>query len=98
MDPSRMAHAIEPGNLTFIAKMEVRRAIEQACIPFTYISANCYAVTFVANLCQLEKLFPSRESVCLYGDGNVKGKTVCNFGYYLFEFDGYFSKFCCKKN
>ncbi|KAJ4773021.1 Pinoresinol-lariciresinol reductase-like protein [Rhynchospora pubera] len=71
-DPSRMAHAIAPGNAVFIDKMEVRKAIEQACIPFTYISANFYMAYSVANLAQLEKLFPPRESVVLYGDGNIK--------------------------
>ncbi|KAJ4785967.1 Pinoresinol-lariciresinol reductase-like protein [Rhynchospora pubera] len=71
-DPARMAHAIAPGNAVFIDKMEVRKAIEQACIPFTYISANFYMAYSVANLAQLEKLFPPRESVVLYGDGNIK--------------------------
>ncbi|KAJ3688438.1 hypothetical protein LUZ61_017602 [Rhynchospora tenuis] len=71
-DPSRMAHAIEPGNVTFIDKMEVRKAIEQASIPFTYISANFYMAYSVGCLAQLGKVFPPRESVVLYGDGNVK--------------------------
>ncbi|KAJ3692549.1 hypothetical protein LUZ60_011644 [Juncus effusus] len=71
-DPSLMGHALAPGNVAFVEKMKVRKAIEEARIPFTYISANCYGGYFIGNLCQLGKLFPSKDSVLLYGDGNVK--------------------------
>ncbi|KAL5705586.1 hypothetical protein ACHQM5_023873 [Ranunculus cassubicifolius] len=72
MDPARMRHAIEPGRITTDEKMIVRKAIEDAGIPFTYISANCFAGYSVGNLSQLGTLFPCRDEVCLYGDGNVK--------------------------
>ncbi|KAL5727789.1 hypothetical protein ACHQM5_000941 [Ranunculus cassubicifolius] len=72
MDPARMGHALEPGRITFDEKMVVRKAIEDAEIPFTYVSANCFAGYTVGNLSQLATLFPCREKVCLYGDGNVK--------------------------
>ncbi|KAK4365795.1 hypothetical protein RND71_013675 [Anisodus tanguticus] len=72
MDPALMGHAIEPGRVTFDEKMEVRKAIEEAHIPYTYISANCFAGYFVGNLSQLGTLVPPKEKVCLYGDGNVK--------------------------
>ncbi|TVU51769.1 hypothetical protein EJB05_03213 [Eragrostis curvula] len=72
MDPSRMAHALEPGRVTFDEKMEVRRAIEEANIPHTYISANCFAAIFCPNLCQMRTLLPPKEKVRVYGDGNVK--------------------------
>ncbi|KAL9665983.1 hypothetical protein QQ045_000304 [Rhodiola kirilowii] len=53
--------------------MMVRRAIEEAKIPFTYISANCFAGYFVGNLSQMGTLIPPKGSqVQLYGDGNVK--------------------------
>ncbi|KVH91663.1 NAD(P)-binding domain-containing protein [Cynara cardunculus var. scolymus] len=42
-DPARMGNAIEPGRVTFDDKMVVRKAIEDAKIPFTYVSANCFA-------------------------------------------------------
>ncbi|KAK1286832.1 hypothetical protein QJS10_CPB20g01149 [Acorus calamus] len=71
MDPSRMAHALEPGNETFVQKMIVRKAIEDAGIPFTYVSANCFAGYLVGGLCQMGRITPSRESVLLLGDGNV---------------------------
>lgn len=72
MDPALMGHAIEPGRVTFDEKMEVRKAIEEAGIPYTYISANCFAGYFVGNLSQLGTLVPPKHKVCLYGDGNVK--------------------------
>lgn len=73
-DPARMEHAIEPGRVTFDDKMGVRNAIEKAKIPFTYISANCFAGYFLGGLCQPGHILPSRESVILLGDGNKKGK------------------------
>lgn len=73
MDPARMGHAIEPGNVTFEEKMTVRDAIEKAKIPFTYVSANCFAGYFVPNLSQLATLLPPKDKVGIYGDGNQKG-------------------------
>ncbi|XVF13727.1 hypothetical protein REPUB_Repub08aG0232600 [Reevesia pubescens] len=72
MDPARMGHALEPGRVTFDEKMVVRKAIEEANIPFTYVVANCFAGYFVGNLSQLERLTPPKHQVFLYGDGNVK--------------------------
>ncbi|XP_057997080.1 isoflavone reductase homolog [Hevea brasiliensis] len=72
MDPSKMGHALEPGRETFDQKMVVRRAIEEANIPFTYVSANCFAGYFVGNLSHLGTLTPPTHTVHLFGDGNVK--------------------------
>lgn len=72
MDPALMGHALEPGRVTFDDKMAIRKAIEDANIPFTYISANCFAGYFAGNLSQMGTLFPPRDKVVLYGDGNVK--------------------------
>ncbi|KAJ4952522.1 hypothetical protein NE237_029354 [Protea cynaroides] len=72
MDPARMGHALEPGRVTFDEKMMVRKAIEDAGIPFTYVSANCFAGYFVGNLSQMGRLTPPKERVTLYGDANVK--------------------------
>ncbi|KAM3372325.1 hypothetical protein ACQJBY_019297 [Aegilops geniculata] len=73
MDPARMGHALEPGRITFDEKMEIRRAIEEANIPHTYISANCFAAYFGPNLGQMRTLLPPKEKVHVYGDGNIKG-------------------------
>ncbi|RLN00991.1 hypothetical protein C2845_PM06G25970 [Panicum miliaceum] len=71
-DPSRMGHALEPGRAIFNEKMELRRAIEAASIPHTYISANCFAAYFCPNLAQIGTLLPPKDKVRVYGDGNVK--------------------------
>ncbi|XAR70711.1 (+)-pinoresinol reductase [Bertholletia excelsa] len=72
IDPSLMGDALEPGRVTFDEKMEVRKAIEAANIPFTYVSANCFAGYFGGNLAQMGTLVPPRDKVAIYGDGNVK--------------------------
>ncbi|GER57602.1 pinoresinol-lariciresinol reductase family protein [Striga asiatica] len=72
MDPAQMGNALEPGRVTFDEKMIVRKAIEEAKIPYTYVSANCFAGYFVGNLAQLETLVPPKDKVLIYGDGNVK--------------------------
>ncbi|KAH0749179.1 hypothetical protein KY290_028411 [Solanum tuberosum] len=71
-DPARMENAMEPGRVTFDDKMVVRKAIEEAGIPFTYISANCFAGYFLGGLCQIGHILPSTDSVVLLGDGNQK--------------------------
>ncbi|KAE8677522.1 Bifunctional pinoresinol-lariciresinol reductase [Hibiscus syriacus] len=75
-DPARMENAMEPGRVTFDDKMVVRRAIEEAGIPFTYISANCFAGYFLGGLCQPGFILPSRDHVRLHGDGNQKAIYV----------------------
>ncbi|KAL0393742.1 UNVERIFIED_CONTAM: Isoflavone reductase [Sesamum latifolium] len=72
MDPARMENALEPGRVTFDEKMAVRKAIQEANIPYTYVSANCFAGYFVGNLCQMGSLLPPKDKVYIYGDGNVK--------------------------
>nr|Q4R0I0.1 RecName: Full=Bifunctional pinoresinol-lariciresinol reductase; Short=PLR-La1; AltName: Full=(+)-lariciresinol reductase; AltName: Full=(+)-pinoresinol reductase [Linum album]CAH60857.1 pinoresinol-lariciresinol reductase [Linum album] len=75
-DPARMENAMEPGRITFDDKMVVRRAIEEAGIPFTYVSANCFAGYFLGGLCQPGYILPSRDHVTLLGDGDKKGVYV----------------------
>ncbi|KAK3226898.1 hypothetical protein Dsin_006760 [Dipteronia sinensis] len=69
-DPAKMENAMEPGKITFDDKMKVRKAIEEGGIPFTYVSANCFAGYFVGGLCQPAQILPSKDSVVLLGDGN----------------------------
>ena len=52
LDPARMGDALKPGRVTFVDKMAVRKAIEEANIPFTYISANLFAGYFAGCLSQ----------------------------------------------
>ncbi|KAL3497958.1 hypothetical protein ACH5RR_040690 [Cinchona calisaya] len=72
MDPARMGNALEPGRVTFDEKMTVRKAIEEAKVPFTYVCGCCFAGYFVGNLSQLGTLVPPREKVYVYGNGNIK--------------------------
>ncbi|RDY09028.1 hypothetical protein CR513_06674, partial [Mucuna pruriens] len=72
LDPARMGHALEPGRVTFEDKMAVRKAIEEANIPFTYISANLFAGYFAGSLSQMGSFVPPRDKVHLFGDGTVK--------------------------
>ncbi|KAM7510668.1 hypothetical protein LguiB_009543 [Lonicera macranthoides] len=76
-DPAKMENAMEPGRVTFDDKMVVRKAIEKAGIPFTYVSANCFAGYFLGGLCHpFGDLIPSTDSVVLLGDGNQKAIYV----------------------
>ncbi|KAM0945694.1 putative oxidoreductase [Dioscorea sansibarensis] len=75
-DPSRMSHAMAPGRITFDDKMQVRKAIEDAGIPFTYVTANCFAGYFVGGLCQPGSIIPSTDHVLLLGHANVKAIFV----------------------
>ncbi|CAB4309489.1 unnamed protein product [Prunus armeniaca] len=76
LDPARMGHALEPGRVTFDEKMVVRKAIQDAKIPFTYVCGASFAGYFAGNLSQMGTLLPPREKVLIYGDGNSKGKKL----------------------
>ncbi|RWR78233.1 bifunctional pinoresinol-lariciresinol reductase 2-like protein [Cinnamomum micranthum f. kanehirae] len=72
MDPDRMMHAIPPGDELLKHKQVVRRAIEKAHIPHTYVSANCFAGIFLAGLAQLGHFMPPTDHVIIYGNGDKK--------------------------
>ncbi|GLJ29665.1 hypothetical protein SUGI_0584970 [Cryptomeria japonica] len=72
MDPARMEHAKEPANVIFQQKMAVRHATEAAGIPYTYISANCFAGYFLAGLAQYNQFVPPLDKAVIYGEGNHK--------------------------
>ncbi|CAA7395499.1 unnamed protein product [Spirodela intermedia] len=76
IDPARMGSALEPGRITFDDKMAVRRAVEEAGIPFTYISAGCFAGYFIGGLCQPGNILPAKERVTILGSGDVKAIFV----------------------
>ncbi|ONI05760.1 hypothetical protein PRUPE_5G023200 [Prunus persica] len=76
LDPPRMGHALEPGRVTFDDKMVVRKAIQDAKIPFTYVCGAGVAGYFAGNLSQMGTLIPPKEKVLIYGDGNAKVSIV----------------------
>ncbi|KAI5327325.1 hypothetical protein L3X38_026721 [Prunus dulcis] len=76
LDPPRMGHALEPGRVTFDDKMVVRKAIQDAKIPFTYVCGAGVAAYLAGNLSQIGTLVPPKEKVLIYGDGNAKVSIV----------------------
>ncbi|XP_004300160.1 PREDICTED: isoflavone reductase homolog [Fragaria vesca subsp. vesca] len=72
MDVARMGNALEPGRVPFDDKMKVRKAIEDANIPFTYVCGIGFAAYHAGNLCQMGTLVPPRDKVLMYGDGDRK--------------------------
>jgi uncharacterized protein YbjT (DUF2867 family) len=65
-------HAVEPAKSAFETKAQIRRAVEAAGIPFTYVSANCFAGYFLPTLMQSGVTAPPRDKVVIIGDGNPK--------------------------
>ncbi|KAI3713698.1 hypothetical protein L1987_72284 [Smallanthus sonchifolius] len=76
IDPARMGHALEPGKETFGDKMIVRKAIEEAEIPYTYISANCFGGYFVV-------VFMDEDDVATYTVKTVDDTRMLNKTLYL---------------
>uniref|UniRef100_A0A2C9W0X9 NmrA-like domain-containing protein n=1 Tax=Manihot esculenta TaxID=3983 RepID=A0A2C9W0X9_MANES len=65
-------HAVEPAKSEFEAKAKLRRAIEAAGIPYTYVSANSFAGYFLPTLNQPGVMASPRDKVVIFGDGNPK--------------------------
>ncbi|KAJ1415336.1 NmrA-like domain [Sesbania bispinosa] len=69
-------HAVEPVASFYEQKVKIRRAIEAAGIPYTYINSNAFAGYFIPTLGQQNVTAPPRDKVVILGDGNVKGVYV----------------------
>lgn len=54
-------------------KRRVRRAVEAAEIPYTFISANCFGAYFVNVLLRPHE---PHDDVVIYGSGEAKGTFV----------------------
>ncbi|KAM5548838.1 hypothetical protein ABKV19_000314 [Rosa sericea] len=65
-------HAVEPAKTAFATKAKVRRDVEAAGIPYTYVSSNFFAGYFLPNLNQAGATAPPRDKVVILGDGNPK--------------------------
>eukprot|EP00250_Pteridium_aquilinum_P011667 c20226_g1_i1 orf=244-1164(+) len=68
--------ALEPLNTIYGKKVTIRRLIEEAGIPYTYVSSNAFAGYTLANLVQFGKPAPPRDRVTIYGSGDVKAVFV----------------------
>ncbi|KAK2994157.1 hypothetical protein RJ640_020962 [Escallonia rubra] len=65
-------HAVEPAKSAFAVKAQIRRTIEAEGIPYTHVSANCFAGYFLPTLVQPGATAPPRDKVIILGDGNPK--------------------------
>ncbi|XP_038888446.1 phenylcoumaran benzylic ether reductase POP1-like [Benincasa hispida] len=67
-------HGVEPAKSLFNAKAQIRRAVEAANIPYTYVSSNFCSGWFLPSLAQpyLEASTPPKDKVFILGDGNSK--------------------------
>lgn len=67
---------LEPAKTMFGQQAQVRRAVEAAGIPYTYLVSYCFARYFPANLMQVGVQSPPRDKVSIYGSGDVKFVSV----------------------
>ncbi|CAL1384186.1 unnamed protein product [Linum trigynum] len=65
-------NAVEPAKTAFDTKAGIRRAIEAAGIPYTYVPSNFFAGYFLPTLAQPGLTSPPRDKVTILGDGNPK--------------------------
>ncbi|KAL9394974.1 hypothetical protein Peur_014259 [Populus x canadensis] len=65
-------NAVEPAKTAFAMKAQIRRAIEAAGIPYTYVSSNGFAAYHLATMAQLGLTAPPRDNITILGDGNAK--------------------------
>ena len=69
----RVADALPPFQALLGHKKKIRRAIEAAGIPFTYVAANSLAAYFVDIMLHPHDRKNPQE-VAVYGSGTTKGK------------------------
>lgn len=67
-----ICEAVEPINSQFKMKIQIRRAIEEAGIPYTYVVSNMFAGFALSNFLQIGSTTPPRDKIVIPGDGNVK--------------------------
>ncbi|MQK21458.1 NmrA family NAD(P)-binding protein, partial [Escherichia coli] len=68
--------AVEPVKQVFDEKAGIRRVVEAAGIPYTYLCCHAFTGYFLRNLAQPEATEPPRDKLVILGDGNVKGAYV----------------------
>ncbi|KAJ4973212.1 hypothetical protein NE237_006386 [Protea cynaroides] len=70
------ADPVEPGLTMYLEKRKIRRAIEEARIPFTYICCNSVAAWPYHDNTHPSEVLPPLDSFQIYGDGSVKAYFV----------------------
>ncbi|KAI9071075.1 hypothetical protein K1719_046960, partial [Acacia pycnantha] len=66
------ADPVEPGLGMYKQKRQVRRAVEKAGVPYTYISCNSIASWPYYDNCHPTQTPPPLDQLHIYGDGTVK--------------------------
>ncbi|MFS7973235.1 putative NmrA-like domain, NAD(P)-binding domain superfamily [Helianthus anomalus] len=69
-------NAVEPAKSTFAGKASIRRAVEAAGIPHTFVSCNGFAGYFLPTVGQMDTYTTPREKITILGDGNPKAVFV----------------------
>ncbi|KVH92366.1 NAD(P)-binding domain-containing protein [Cynara cardunculus var. scolymus] len=69
-------NAIEPAKSVFKGKADIRRAIEAAGIPHTFVACNGFAGYFLPTVGQMDTYSAPREKITILGDGNKKEEDI----------------------
>jgi uncharacterized protein YbjT (DUF2867 family) len=67
---------IKPIQDLYKPKAEIRNAIREAGIPHTFVNSNGFLVYFLSLIFKDNLQVPRSGKITIYGDGNVKGKTI----------------------
>ncbi|KAJ0010899.1 hypothetical protein Pint_34692 [Pistacia integerrima] len=65
-------HPVEPAKTAFATKAKIRRLVESEGIPYTYVSCNGFANSYLSNFSQPRATGPPMDKVFILGDGNPK--------------------------
>ncbi|KAI3500043.1 hypothetical protein L1887_35858 [Cichorium endivia] len=68
--------AVEPAKSIFKGKTDIRRAVEAAGIPHTFVASNGFAGFFLPTLGQMDTNTTPREKLTILGDGTPKAVFV----------------------
>ncbi|GLU02889.1 hypothetical protein SLE2022_201220 [Rubroshorea leprosula] len=66
------SHFVEPAKSALGSKVKIRRAVEAAGVPYTYVSSNFFAGFFLRTFSQFGATAPPRDKVVILGDGNPR--------------------------
>ncbi|KAM7276339.1 hypothetical protein ACFE04_018205 [Oxalis oulophora] len=80
-------HAVEPAKTTYANQVIIRRAIEAAGIPYTYVSSNFFACHVFPNVEKPGPMSPPRDKAIIFGDGTPKAviNTEEDVAYYTIQ-------------
>ncbi len=63
----------------FHPKVEIRNAIREAGIPYTFVNSNAFIAYGVSLFFKENLQVPPSDKVTIFGDGNVKGNKIDEF-------------------